>query len=177
MSTRYVMILDTAKCVACSACVVGCKMENRVPDGYFRDWVVNETRGTYPNLTAENRSERCNHCEKAPCVDNCPTGASYHAEDGTVQIAREKCSGCKNCIVACPYGARYVHPEGFIDKCTFCPHIEGSTSCTMICPTECITFGDANDPESDVSRLLRERQLKTVHPEAGTWPQVYYITG
>lgn len=176
MKPRYVMVLDTARCVGCSACVIGCKEENDVPEGGFRDWVVSETRGTFPALTIENRSERCNHCEKAPCIENCPTGASHRAADGTVQVDRSKCSGCKNCISACPYGARYVHPQGFVDKCTFCSHIEGTTSCAEMCPTETINFGDANDPDSKVSRLLAEGRIKVLKPEAGTWPQVYYLS-
>jgi len=156
--------------------VIACKTENRVTEGKFRDRVVSETNGSFPHLTIENRSERCNHCENAPCIYNCPTGASYRADDGTVQIDRTKCSGCKNCIAACPYGARHVHPQGFIDKCTFCQHIEGTTACAQVCPTECIAFGDANDPSSEVSRLLRERRVKVLKEEAGTWPQVYYAT-
>jgi Fe-S-cluster-containing dehydrogenase component len=177
MSAKFVMILDPARCVACSACVVACKTENRVPDDCFRDWVVTETHGAYPNLSMENRSERCNHCQDAPCVDNCPTGASYHRADGTVQVDRAKCTGCKNCMIACPYDARYVHPRGYVDKCTFCEHIDGSTACANVCPTECITFGDASDVNSQVSTLLRLHQMKTLQPEQGTWPNVYYLQG
>lgn len=177
MNKRTVMVLDSRKCVGCSACVIACKTENNVPSGHFRDWVVSETRGTFPHLTLINRSERCNHCENAPCIDNCPTGASYRAADGTVQIDRSKCTGCKACISACPYGARYVHPEGFVDKCTFCAHrSDGATACAAVCPTECITFGDAADPDSDVSRLLAAHKIDVVKPETGTWPKVYYIS-
>jgi Fe-S-cluster-containing dehydrogenase component len=170
------MVLDTVRCVGCSACVIACKTENAVPAGGFRDWVVGETRGRFPQLSLENRSERCNHCDHAPCVDNCPTGASYRAADGAVQIARAKCTGCKSCIAACPYGARFVHADGFVDKCTFCAHRAGkSTACTDVCPTECITFGDASDPESAVSRLLASRRWKVLAPETGTEPKVYYL--
>ncbi|MBD3161007.1 MAG: 4Fe-4S dicluster domain-containing protein [Candidatus Eisenbacteria bacterium] len=174
--TRWVMVLDTRRCVGCSACVIGCKEENDVPHGGFRDWVTTETRGGFPNLRTEHRSERCNHCGIAPCVDNCPTGASYRGRSATVQIDRIKCTGCKNCIAACPYGARFVDPRGFIDKCTFCAHLGGgTTSCAEICPTACIVFGDAADPRSEVSRLLATRPSKTLLPETGTDPQVYYL--
>jgi tetrathionate reductase subunit B len=173
--THLAMVLDTRLCVGCSACVIACKTENAVPEGGFRDWVVGETRGGFPELTLENRSERCNHCRVAPCVDNCPTGASYRAADGTVQIDRGKCTGCKNCISACPYGARYVHPAGFIDKCSFCRHRQGTTACATVCPTGCIEFGDADDPGSRVSGLLAARPAKVLRPEAGTSPQVYYL--
>ncbi|MBM3287496.1 MAG: 4Fe-4S dicluster domain-containing protein [Candidatus Eisenbacteria bacterium] len=176
MEPRYVMVLDTRRCVACSACVIVCKTENDVPEGGFRDWVVSETRGRFPALSTENRSLRCNHCAFAPCIDNCPTGASHRGPGGTVQIDRVKCTGCKNCISACPYDARFVHPRGFIDKCTFCMHRKGAyTACQTVCPTECIHFGDANDPGSEVSRLLATRDHKVVAPEAGTRPRVHYL--
>jgi tetrathionate reductase subunit B len=177
MEPRFVMVLDTRHCVACSACVIACKTENEVPQGGFRDWVVSETTGSFPLLSTENRSERCNHCSLAPCIDNCPTGASYRGPGGTVQIDRGKCTGCKNCISACPYGARFVHPDGFIDKCTFCMHRGGAyTACSSVCPTECIHFGDLNDPHSDVSRLLGSRPSKVIAPGTGTRPSVFYLT-
>lgn len=177
MSKRYIMVIDLDRCVGCSACVISCNLENDVPDGCFRDWVVSESNGSYPNLRLEHRSERCNHCQNPPCVDNCPTGASYKAEDGTVQVERSKCSGCKNCLSACPYNARYVDPRGgFVDKCTFCPHIEDSTGCANICPTSAIQFGDANDLESEVNRLLQTGKVKVLIPEAGTRPNVFYVS-
>ena len=51
----YGMVIDTRVCVACSACVYACKSENGIPEGYCRDWVVQETEGTLPKLTMENR--------------------------------------------------------------------------------------------------------------------------
>jgi len=119
---NYGMVIDTRVCVGCSACVYACKSENAVPEGYCRDWVVQETKGNFPKLTMENRSERCQHCENAPCVTYCPTRASHYAEDGTVQINRSLCTGCKACLAACPYDARYIHPDGFADKCSLCHH-------------------------------------------------------
>lgn len=72
---RYAMTVDTRQCVGCKACVLACKAENAVPDGFCRQWIVEEVRGEFPKLSAEIRSERCNHCTDAPCVKNCPTGA------------------------------------------------------------------------------------------------------
>jgi len=77
---RYAMAVDTKKCVGCTDCVVACQTENNVPIGYCRDWIVEVTDGTYPQLEIEIRSERCNHCENAPCVRCCPTGASHYSE-------------------------------------------------------------------------------------------------
>ena len=77
MTTRYAMVIDTRTCIGCGDCVVACKSENKVPVGLNRDWIVEATSGTYPDLHTEFRSERCNHCADAPCVRACPTGSSH----------------------------------------------------------------------------------------------------
>ncbi len=177
-NTRYAMVMDTAKCVGCNACVLACKAENRVPDGFCRDWIVEEIRGEFPNLSAEIRSERCNHCDEPPCVDTCPTGASHINEGGVVLVTHDKCTGCKACIASCPYDARFVHPDGYVDKCTFCLHRvqDGKQpACVTVCPTRSLTFGDLNDPNSEVSRLLKTRSHKVLLPEAGTKPHVFFL--
>ncbi len=175
---RYAMTVDTRRCVGCNACVLACKGENALPERGFRDWIVTETRGVFPHLTQEIRSERCNHCTNTPCVGACPTGASHVSEGGTVLVAKKKCTGCKACIAACPYGARYVHSEGYVDKCTFCLHRvkQGKPpACVEICPTGALAFGDLEDPESPASRLLRERKSKTLKPETGCEPNVRFL--
>ena len=177
---RYGMVLDTKTCVGCNACVIGCKTENDVAHGHTRDWVFTETTGTFPNLQMTVRSERCNHCEDAPCVSVCPTGASHYGPGHTVQVNPNRCSGCKVCIAACPYNARYIDPnKGAVDKCTFCMHrIENgvpTTSCQDICPTGSIVFGDLNDPDSEVSKLLATREHYTLAPDAGTRPKHFYL--
>jgi Fe-S-cluster-containing dehydrogenase component len=178
--THFAMAVDTRTCVGCAACVVGCRKENDVADGYVRDWIITETRGRFPHLTMTLRSERCNHCDNAPCVRACPTGASYYSEGGTVQVNKEKCTGCKACMAACPYDARHIDPRtGTIDKCTFCQHrtSEGipTTSCQEICPTTSIHFGDLNDPKSAISELLAVRDHFTLMPDAGTRPSHFYL--
>lgn len=175
---RYAMTIDTKKCVGCSDCVVACQTENNVPIGYCRDWIVEKTVGTYPDLSMEIRSERCNHCASAPCVRTCPTKASHYSDGGTVLVDAKECIGCKACINSCPYDARFVHPEGHIDKCTFCIHRvkEGQDpACVAVCPTYCMTFGDLDDPNSEVSRLVSTSKWKTLIPEAGTDPKIFYL--
>ena len=175
---RYAMTMDTKRCVGCSACVLACFAENEVPEQGFRDWIVFETRGTFPDLHQEIRSERCHHCSESPCVDACPTGASHVGEGGTVLVTPHKCTGCKACIAACPYGARFVHPRGHVEKCTFCLHRvkQGQQpACVEICPTEALLFGDRADGDSALARLLRARKNKTLKPEKGLEPNLFFL--
>jgi tetrathionate reductase subunit B len=179
MSKRFAMTVDMRRCVGCNACVLACKGENAVPLGGFRCWTAQETQGAFPNLSMKVRSERCNQCAVAPCVDACPTGASHVNEGGVVMVARNKCTGCKACVASCPYGARYVHPAGFVDKCTFCLHRTAKgkpPACVEVCPTRALAHGDLSDPESPVSRLVRSRKLEVLRPEQGTKPNVFFLS-
>lgn len=176
---RLAMAIDTKKCVGCMDCVAACKTENGTPLGYSRDWIVQDVKGKFPELRLEIRSERCNHCDNPPCVTCCPTGASHiHDFGGVILVEKSKCIGCKACLAACPYDARYIHPEGYADKCTFCIHrVEKGedTACVSVCPTHCMTFGDLDDPESRISRLLETRQYHALIEEAGTNPKIFYL--
>ena len=176
---RFAMAIDTKKCVGCMDCVVACKTENDVPEGFNRDWIVYDVNGAYPTLNMEIRSERCNHCSEPPCVSCCPTGASHvHSLGGVVLVDHDVCIGCKACLASCPYDARFVHPDGYADKCTFCIHrVEKGLqpACVAVCPTYCMYFGDLDDPNSEVSRLLKSRKNHAVLPEAGTKPQIFYM--
>ncbi len=176
---RFVMVIDTKKCVGCMDCVVACKTENDVPEGFNRDWIVQDVNGKFPSLNMEIRSERCNHCDNPPCVTCCPTGASHvHDLGGVVLVEYNECIGCKACIASCPYDARFVNPEGYADKCTFCIHrVEKGEdpACVSVCPTHCMYFGDIEDPNSKVSLLLKQRKYHNLKPEAGTKPHIYYL--
>jgi Fe-S-cluster-containing dehydrogenase component len=179
MTKRYAMAVDTRRCVGCNACVIACKTENGLPEGGFRDWVVQEVHGTFPDLSMQIRSERCNHCADTPCVAACPTGASHVGEGGVVLVNRAKCTGCKACMASCPYGARYVTPAGYVDKCTFCLHrVERGKgpACVETCPTRSLTFGDLADPSSPVAQLVARRPHAVLQPEAGTRPHVFFLT-
>ena len=176
---RLAMVIDTRKCVGCSDCTLACQMENQVPIGYARSWVAESVTGKYPESRLELRSERCNHCTNSPCVRCCPTDASYQLENGIVLVDKEKCIGCGACVVSCPYDARFMHPDGYADKCTFCNHLveEGKNpACVDVCPTHCMYFGDIEDPESEIARIVQSRDSKNLIPEAGTSPQIYYLT-
>ena len=142
--TRYGMVIDLKRCIGCQSCVVACKMENFLPPGIKWARVRDYTTGTYPRTSRNYLPTPCMHCEDAPCVDVCPTGASYKRADGIVLVDYDKCSGCRYCVVACPYGSRYFNDEkdgqfpvgltppevlgykehklGSVEKCTFCAH-------------------------------------------------------
>lgn len=175
---RYAMSVDTKRCVGCSACVIACKTENDVPLGCYRDWIVEEAGGEFPEVHLEIRSTRCNHCDKPGCVQACPTGASNVNAGGAVLVTHHKCSGCKACIAACPYDSRFVHPKGYVDKCVFCLHrvTEGKLpACVETCPTKALTFGDLADPDSELSQLVRSRRVKILHPETGMDPNLFFL--
>ncbi len=109
----------------------------------------------------------------------CPTGAS-HVQTGARSSwsPKEQCIGCKACLASCPYDARYVHPDGYADKCTFCIHrVEQGLepACVAVCPTHCMHFGDLDDPHSEVSRLLASRRHHALQPEAGTEPRIFFL--
>ena len=176
---RYAMAIDLSLCVGCAACAVACKMENEVPPGVFNLWIREREVGEYPNLVVEFRPEQCLHCENPPCVPVCPTGASYQTKDGLVLVDPKKCIACGACIAACPYDARYLHPAGYVSKCTFCAHRleKGKVpACAETCPTYCRTFGDLEDPESPVAKALKAAErVDVLRPEQGTRPKLFYL--
>ncbi|KAA3598102.1 MAG: 4Fe-4S dicluster domain-containing protein [Calditrichaeota bacterium] len=179
---RYAMVIDTHKCFDCKACTIACKMENGVADSdqEYRNWVdTGEIIGVFPNVSQKFTPGQCNHCTNAPCVKVCPTTATYRDENGFVRVDYEKCIVCKYCMIACPYDARFVSSTTHtVDKCTFCAHRVGRgelPACVETCPSKTRTFGDLNDPKSEVSKLLRENEYKVLKPETGAEPNIFYI--
>lgn len=140
---------------------------------------------------------QCMQCEKPPCVYGCPVKATWKESDGIVVIDYKKCIACRFCMITCPYFARHfnwVEPyvpkaeinhkvpleekAGVVEKCTFCIHRtrEGLvTRCTEVCPVQARKFGDLNDPNSEVSEILRTRRVFRLKEELGTEPTIYYV--
>jgi len=176
---RYAMVLDSRKCIDCKACVVACKAENDVPLGVGRNWIAAEHSGAFPHLRSSFDPRQCHHCENPSCVRVCPTGASHQRADGIVLVTEADCIGCKYCMVACPYDARFFNEETkVVDKCTFCAHRvdRGETpACVETCPSKVRTFGDLSDPGSPLHVLLESRRYRVLEPQTGNGPQLYYL--
>lgn len=176
---RYALVVDSRKCINCKACVVACKAENGVPVGKFRNWITEERRGTYPHLLATFDPEQCEHCQNPSCVRVCPTGASWQREDGIVLVKFDDCIGCRYCMIACPYNARYFREdEGVVDKCTFCVQRVDKgkiPACVETCPSKVRLFGDLDDPDGALAQMLMTRRYLTKKSETGNGPQLYYL--
>jgi len=140
---------------------------------------------------------QCMHCGHPPCVYGCPVKATWKESDELVVMDYRKCISCKNCMIACPYFARHfnwVEPRvpkseinpavplhekaGVVEKCTFCIHRVRKgmvTRCTEVCPVQARHFGNLNDPNSNVSRLLKTRRVFRLKEELGAEPRIWYV--
>jgi len=154
-------------------------VENDVPPSVWRSWVKVIEKGTYPHVRKSFLPVLCNNCDNPICLQNCPVNATWQREDGIVIVDPHRCIGCKYCIASCPYNVRHINPtKKIVQKCTFCHHRVDAglkPACEVSCPTGARTFGDLNDPESDISRLLAENATQVLKPEMGTEPRVFYI--
>jgi len=177
---RWAMLIDLARCTGCQSCVVACKTENNVALGTFRRWVPDVEVGTFPNTRRLFLPLLCNHCDSPPCVPVCPVDATWRRDDGIVVVDWDRCIGCRYCMVACPYAARDFDWNGtqMVDKCTFCAHRLDQgllPACVEQCPAEAMIFGDLNDANSEISRIVRTREVQVLKPELGTKPRVFYL--
>ncbi|MCB1459387.1 MAG: 4Fe-4S dicluster domain-containing protein [Nitratireductor sp.] len=196
------LVIDLDICVGCHACVVNCKEWNT--GGYGAPLADTDAYGSQPEGAWLNRihtfevtpanapaqivhfPKSCLHCEDAPCVTVCPTGASYkRSEDGIVLVEEDKCIGCGLCAWACPYGAREMDPvANVMKKCTLCVDRiyndnlaaeDQVPACVRTCPANARHFGDLGDAGSEVSKLVAERGGFDLMPEAGTRPVNKYL--
>jgi molybdopterin-containing oxidoreductase family iron-sulfur binding subunit len=101
------MVIDLKRCYGCYACVMACKVKNHTPPGVFWSRLLKGETGAYPNTVRQSLPVLCMQCEEPSCLEVCPTGATVQRPDGVVVVEKEECMGCKYCMMACPYGARY----------------------------------------------------------------------
>jgi len=199
---NYGMGIDVDKCIGCGRCMQACKTENDVPDEpfFFRTWVERyvikndksvsvKTIGMGPEESADLIVEKdilrsffvpklCNQCDHPPCVQVCPVGATFKTADGVILMDTKRCVGCRYCIQACPYGARYLHPVTHVaDKCTFCYHrlVKGLLpACVEVCPKQARVFGDMKSIASPLGRFTRMNKTHVLKAGMNTDPKVYY---
>lgn len=142
---------DTARCTGCGACQVACKEKNKLPVGDFCRRVDTVCVNGEAGEKWMHFSGACNHCENAACMEVCPTGAMYRAEDGTVQHRDDLCIGCGRCVHHCPYGAPTLNRyTGYAKKCDACAErrAEGrQPACVEACPMRALHFGDLEELE------------------------------
>ncbi len=199
--TKYSIVTDLNRCVGCLACSVACKALNGVEPGVFWNKTLrigpNPTEGgsgQFPDVEMYFLTVQCQHCANPECVKVCPTNASHVAADGTIQIDKDRCIGCQFCVMACPYGVRYLHEEErVVEKCTLCEQriSQGELpACVAQCGGMARFFGDIEQgiegfegPEqADGKRVIlkdfcKEYTDDDVHtlPDAGNDPTFRYI--
>lgn len=235
---KWGMVIDLEKCTGCQACTAACAMENsRLPGENWQE-VIFFSEGKYPSVELKWFPRPCMHCENPSCLQVCPTGATYKTSDGVVLVDWDKCIGCKYCMIACPYGARFytdektaaapdmrgafpsddghswnppwrmpvsrenwkrgigIQPRGVVSKCNFCyqrvskappgtPDLDPSDpklrdfapACVVTCPPGARFFGDLDNPDSEVSKMIANKSGARLLDQLGNKPQVYYLTG
>jgi Fe-S-cluster-containing dehydrogenase component len=188
---RYGMIIDVDKCTGCYSCFLACKdefCENNYPGysasqpakGHYWMKIVAVERGTYPKVKLDYVPTPCQQCENASCIAGGTPGAVYKRPDGIVMIDPEKAKGQKDIVSSCPYRVIYWNEkENVAQKCNFCAHLLDhgwkDPRCVETCPTGAITFGDLEDPESEISKKAAVESTEVLRPEFEMSPSVCYM--
>jgi Fe-S-cluster-containing dehydrogenase component len=183
-----VFVFDVAKCVGCYNCQISCKDENAGNDwspyskpepeiGVFYNHIEENVRGSVPKVKVAFVNIRCNHCDDAKCIQACPAKAIYKREsDGLNIIDPQKCTGCRACVDACPYGTiSFNESLNIAQKCSGCAHLLDrgwpikEPRCVDACPVQALRFGEAADFKDEIAKA------EVLHPEFKTKPSVYYL--
>ncbi len=179
-----VFVIDVSLCTGCDNCQLACKDEHVGNDwapiarpqpeiGQFWMKLNKKTCGTVPKVRVNHTPTMCNHCSNPACMAACDAGAVWRNDDGFIIFDTEKCTGCKKCMEACPYGVIYFNEElNLAQKCTGCAHLLDNgykvPRCVEVCPTEAIKFGDEEELADEI------RGASVMQPESGCKPNVYY---
>lgn len=195
-AVRWGLLVDTTKCTpGCTQCVDACKTENGITEKLVdprqaSQWIRKVELTDRKNGRKTELPMMCQHCANPPCVDVCPTGASMKRADGIVLVDRHTCIGCRYCMMACPYKARsLVHlplteqnpnvprGQGCVEACTLCVHRVDKgqlPACVEQCPTGAMTFGDLNDPNSEIAKRIASAASTQVRSDLRLDPGVRY---
>ena len=195
---RWALLIDINKCPSgCDLCVSACSKENGWKStGHAAtdaQWIRKVTLRDPETGKTREAPVMCQHCANPACVDVCPTGASFKRADGIVLVDKHICIGCRYCMMACPYKARsFVHEEltdqktnaprgkGTVESCTFCvDRIDAGRipACVEACAAEggaAMTFGDLNDPKSDIFKAVSAAASSQIRADLGLDPGVRY---
>ncbi len=212
MATRWAMVIDSRKIKSASdmePMIEACHKIHNVPHmpnkRHEIKWIWEEEyKHAFPGKVIDNFEQDifhksflvlCNHCENPPCVQACPTEATFQREDGIVMMDFHRCIGCRFCMAACPFGARSFNfrdpkpfiPEinkkfphrcmGVVEKCNFCAErlADGLMPACVEASKGALAFGDLDDPGSEVRKLIQENYTIRRKQNLGTMPSVYYI--
>lgn len=200
---KWGMVIDLNKCQAdCTACMDACRIENNVTFLGDNRWDIHWIRKVEfenkigPKSSGKSVPLLCNHCENPPCAQVCPVQATYKRDDGIVIVDHHRCIGCRYCMIACPYNARFFNfkdneewpnkerpkrTHGVAESCHLCAHrldVGEMPACVEACEKhggKALFVGDLNDPSSNVSKLVKDVAVKRLKEDLGTEPKVYYI--
>lgn len=194
---RWGLLVDISKCVdGCTGCVDACKTENGwqgdASNQQDSQWIRKVDLRDPKSGETKSAPVMCQHCAHPPCVDVCPTGASFKRADGIVLVDKHRCIGCRYCMMACPYKARsFVHHEledqkpwaprgvGTVESCTLCVHRVDrgeAPACVTACADKgaALMFGDLNDPKSEIAQTIATYATKQIRGDLGVDPGVRY---
>jgi len=191
---RWGMLIDTTQCkTGCNDCVTACNNENGLSGGIRAtdsQWIRKIELKSDSTRRELSLPMMCQHCENPPCVDVCPTTASFKRADGIVLVDKHRCIGCRYCMLACPYKARsFVHEplhdqnpdvprgKGTVEACTLCVHRVDQgiqPACSEACSNKAILFGDLNDPESEIAKKISSMASVQIRADLHLNPGIRY---
>jgi len=183
LKKRLGLIIDQERCIGCEACTVACKNENRGAQGWIRVETLNvykkdTPQGQFPDLKMHFLPRICQHCDQPPCAEACPLEALIKQKNGVVMLDEATCDGCQTCLDACPYDALIFNDQtDKAEKCNLCSHrIEKGIEpfCVICCEGQALHFGDLNNPDSRVSKIIASGDTYQLLTDEGTGPGVYY---
>jgi tetrathionate reductase subunit B len=202
-SRKWGMVIDLTKCRPdCTACLQACREENNVAfvgDKRYDVYWIRKDR-LVPKEGPQDGGKSvillCNQCDNPPCAQVCPVQATYKRHDGIVIVDHHRCIGCRYCMIACPYNARYFNMKesddwpnkafprrshGVAEACNLCAHrldAGKQPACVEACAAKgggALFVGDLNDPDTDVARIISTKATKRILEDLGTEPKVYYV--
>ena len=179
---RRAVLVDTTKCVGCRACEAACAETNALPDPaslgddtIFKSkrtmdthtFTVVNAAATAPGAPARFIKRQCMHCVEPACASACPVRAFDKTPTGPIVYHKDRCLGCRYCMLVCPFGVPQYEYESrlpFVQKCTFCADRQAkgeAPACASVCPSGALTFGNRNE--------LIERAKERLYAPGGTY--------